>query len=78
MGHARATWAWVAGNIAFWVVAVFAAHELFLRVELGFVAGSGIAALFMGIFLALRIRGGIPDEALVNFVDQIEHEPLEI
>ncbi len=78
MGHARATWAWVAGNIAFWVVAVFAAHELFLRVELGFVAGSGIAALFMGTFLALRIRDGIPDEALVNFVDQIEHEQLEI
>ncbi len=78
MGHARATWAWVAGNIAFWVVAVFAAHELFLRVELGFVAGSGIAARFMGTFLALRIRDGIPDEALVNFVDQIEHEQLEI
>ena len=24
MGHARATWAWVAGNVAFWVIAVFA------------------------------------------------------
>jgi len=78
MGHARSTWAWVAGNIAFWIIAVFAAHELFLRVELGFVAGSGIAAAFMGMFLALRIRGGIPDEALINFVEQIEHEQLEI
>ncbi|MFM8303340.1 MAG: lipopolysaccharide biosynthesis protein [Actinomycetota bacterium] len=78
MGHARATYAWVAGNVAFWVIAVLAAHELFLRVELGFVAGSGVAACFMGLFLALRIRGGIPDEALVNLVDQIEHEQLEI
>jgi O-antigen/teichoic acid export membrane protein len=78
MGHARATWAWVAGNVAFWVIAVFAAHDLFLRVELGFVAGSGIAALAMAVFLGLRIRHGIPEEALVNFVDQIEHEQLEI
>jgi len=77
MGHARATYAWVAGNVAFWLIAVFAARDLFLRVELGFVAGSGIAALAMGWLLAVRIRHGIPDEALVNFVDQIEHEQLE-
>ena len=78
MGHARATYAWVMGNIAFWLIAVFAAHDLFLRVELGFVAGSGIAALAMAVFLGLRIRKGIPEEALINFVDQIEHEQLEI
>ncbi|MFA5882739.1 MAG: hypothetical protein WDA60_02710 [Acidimicrobiia bacterium] len=78
MGHSRSTYAWIAGNVAFWVVAVFAAHELFLRVELGFVAGSGVAALVMGIFLALRIRHGIPEDALAEFVDQIEHEQLEI
>jgi O-antigen/teichoic acid export membrane protein len=78
MGHARATYAWVAGNVAFWIIAVFAAHDLFLRVELGFVAGSGIAALAMALLLGSRIRHGIPEEALVNFVDQIEHEQLEI
>jgi len=78
MGHARATWAWVLGNVAFWVIAVFSAHDLFLRVELGFVAGSGLAALAMAWFLHQRIRDGIPEEALVNFVDQIEHEQLEI
>ena len=77
MGHARATYAWVAGNVAFWLIAVFAARDLFLRVELGFVAGSGIAALGMGWLLTVRIRHGIPDEALVNFVDQIEHEQFE-
>jgi O-antigen/teichoic acid export membrane protein len=78
MGHSRATYAWAAGNVAFWAIAVAAARDLFLRVELGFVAGSGIAALAMALFLAARIRRGIPEEALVNFVEQIEHEQLEI
>ena len=78
MGHSRATYAWAAGNVAFWAIAVTAARDLFLRVELGFVAGSGIAALAMALFLAFRIRRGIPEEALVNFVEQIEHEQLEI
>jgi len=78
MGHSRATWAWVAGNVAFWAIALVAAHELFLRVELGFVAGAAVAAVAMAIFLVARTRHGIPDEALVNFVGQIEHEQLEI
>jgi O-antigen/teichoic acid export membrane protein len=78
MGHSRATYAWIVGNIAFWVIAIATAQDLFLRVELGFVAGSGIAALAMALFLAARIRGGIPEQALVNFVEQIEHEQLEI
>jgi O-antigen/teichoic acid export membrane protein len=78
MGHARATYAWIAGNVAFWIVAVTSAHDLFLRVELGFVAGCGIAALTMWVFLHNRIRHGIPDDALADFVEQIEHEQLEI
>ena len=78
LGHAKSTYAWIAGNVAFWVIAVLAAHELFLRVELGFVAGAGVAALVMGAFLGARIRHGIPEDALADFVDQIEHEPLEI
>lgn len=78
LGHSRSAYAWIAGNVAFWVVAVTAAHDLFLRVELGFVAGCGIAALVMGWFLMLQIRRGIPEGALAEFVEQIEHEPLEI
>lgn len=78
MGHSRATFAWVAGNVGFWVIAVFAAHELFLRVELGFVAGSGLSAVVMATFLVALTRHGIPDAALADFVDQIEHEQLEI
>lgn len=78
LGHARATYAWIAGNLAFWAVALAAAHELFLRVELGFVAGSGTAALVMATFLVSRLRYGIPLDALAELVEQIEHEQLEI
>jgi O-antigen/teichoic acid export membrane protein len=78
MGHARATYAWVAGNIAFWIVAVASGHDLFRRVELGFVAGCGVSALVMWVFLRNRIRHGIPEDALADFVEQIEHEQLEI
>jgi O-antigen/teichoic acid export membrane protein len=78
MGHSRATFAWVAGNVAFWVIAVFAAEDLFLRVELGFVAGAAIAAAAMAVFLVARVRAGIPEDALADLVDQIEHEQLEI
>jgi O-antigen/teichoic acid export membrane protein len=78
LGHSRATYAWLAGNVAFWVIALAAARDLFLRVELGFVGGSAIAALTMSWFLLARIRDGIPEAALAELVDQIGHEQLEI
>ncbi len=78
LGHAKATYAWIIGNAVFWLVAVLTAHELFLRVELGFVGGSLVAAAFMAWFLVRRVRDGIPDDALADLVEQIEHEPLEI
>jgi O-antigen/teichoic acid export membrane protein len=78
LGHSRATYAWLAGNVAFWVIALAAARDLFLRVELGFVGGSAIAALAMSWFLLARIRDGIPEAALAELVDQIGHEQLEI
>ena len=34
-GPRRATWAWLAGNVAFWIVTAVATDDLFLRVELG-------------------------------------------
>ena len=48
------------------------------RTYVAFVAGCGIAALAMWIFLRNRIRHGIPEDALADFVEQIEHEQLEI
>ena len=78
LGHSRATFAWIAGNAVFWGVAVLASHALFLRVELGFVAGSLVAAALMAVFLVRRVRHGIPEDALAELVEQLEHEPLEI
>jgi O-antigen/teichoic acid export membrane protein len=76
MGHARAALAWVIG-IAGFVVVTAVGDDLFLRVELGFLAGSVMAACTMGAFLLQRIRAGVPD-SVVPLVHAIEHEPLEI
>jgi O-antigen/teichoic acid export membrane protein len=78
MGHAKAACAWTIGNVAFWIVLLVSSDDLFLRGELGFVAGSAISALTMAILLREQLRSGIPDESLVHLVEQIEHEPLEI
>jgi O-antigen/teichoic acid export membrane protein len=76
MGHARVALAWVIGIVGF-VLVTAVGDDLFLRVELGFLAGSIAAALMMGTFLLQRIRAGVPD-SVVPLVHAIEHEPLEI
>lgn len=76
MGHARATAAWVLGIVGF-VVVTAVGNDLFLRVELGFLAGSVLAALAMAVLLVQRIRAGVPD-SVAPLVEAIEHEPLEI
>ena len=52
--------------------------NLFLRGELGFVAGGAAAMVFMAWQLVKQIRVGLTDESLAHLVEQIEHEPLEI
>ena len=71
---------WIVGIVVF-VVTVEAIHPpgtngLFLRNELAFVTGAGIAAILGGIFLVLRIRKG--GATLEDLVEVIEHETLEI
>ncbi len=78
LGHSRATWAWAVGNVAFWIVTLVSTDDLFLRSELGFAGGSGVAALAMALFLRHRLVAGVPAAAMSDLVDQIEHEPLEI
>jgi O-antigen/teichoic acid export membrane protein len=77
MGHDRVALAWGVGIAGFFVVTAVAAHDLFLRVELGFLAGSLIAAAAMAALLLQRMRAGVPD-SLAPLVEAIEHEPLEI
>ena len=54
-GYAGAACAWLAGIVAFAAITA-AGNDLFLRVELGFVAGAAVATLVMGVLLMLRIR----------------------
>ncbi len=78
MGHARATVAWFAGNLVFWIVAATSSDDLFLRGELGFLAGAAASAATMGTLLVVQVRSGVDDESLGSFVEAIEHERLEI
>jgi O-antigen/teichoic acid export membrane protein len=76
MGHARAAAAWVLGIAAFAVVTAIG-NDLFLRVELAFLAGSLVAAATMAALLLQRMRAGVP-ESFLPLAEVIEHEPLEI
>jgi O-antigen/teichoic acid export membrane protein len=78
LGHARALVAWGIGLTMFVVVTAIAGGDLFRRVEVGYIAGTGAAAAVMGLMLYLQLRKGIPDDGLASLVEQIEHEPLEI
>jgi len=78
LGHRRAMVGWLTGLIVFTVVTAVAGHSLFLRVEIGSIAGAGAAAAVMAGWLLRTLRAGIPQESLAALVEQIEHEPLEI
>ena len=78
LGHARALVAWSIGLAMFVVVTATAGSGIFRQVEFGYIAGTGSAALAMGIMLFLRMGEGIPEDGLASLVEQIEHEPLEI
>ena len=78
MGHSRVLVAWVVGIAVFVIVTALAGDDLFKRVEIGFIPGAAASAGLMGWMLWQRMRRGIPEGTLAHFVEQIEHEPLEI
>jgi O-antigen/teichoic acid export membrane protein len=75
-GHKHAALAWLVGVIMFVVVAA-GISDLEMRVELGFLIGSGAAVLVMAFALVARMRRGVPED-VESLITQIEHEPLEI
>jgi O-antigen/teichoic acid export membrane protein len=75
-GYGRAALSWVMGIVVFVAVTALG-NDLFLRVETGFVAGSGAAALTMALLLLDRLRLGTPT-SIEPLVRVIGHEPLEI
>jgi O-antigen/teichoic acid export membrane protein len=74
--YAQAAVSWIAGIIAF-VVTVALGNDLFLRNEMGFVVGSGVAAILMAIQLWWRMHKTI-GATIGDLVEVIEHETLEI
>jgi O-antigen/teichoic acid export membrane protein len=80
LGHGRALIAWTVGLVlCIGVMALGSSatiDDLFLRVELGYLAGCLGAAVMMAIFLLARVRTQEGDMRLL--VEAIEHEPLEI
>jgi O-antigen/teichoic acid export membrane protein len=76
-GYAASAISWFLGIVGF-VIVCAPGEDLFLRVELGFVAGAGLSAVAMGIALIIRSRGDIPVDAAEELVENIPHEPLEI
>jgi O-antigen/teichoic acid export membrane protein len=77
-GHRQSMTAWFVGLVAFLVVTAWATHALFLRVELGSIAGAGVSAAAMGWFFVDRLGRGVSAGSLASLVEQIEYGPLEI
>jgi len=77
-GHGQSMTAWFVGLIAFVGVTAVAGSDLFLRVELGSIAGAGVSAAVMGWFYVIRLGRGVQAGSLASLVEQIEYGPLEI
>jgi O-antigen/teichoic acid export membrane protein len=78
LGHAQTLAGWVVGIIVFVGVTAVASDDLFTRVEIGSLVGAAASAAVMGWMLMRRLRQRVPEGTLAAFVEQIEHEPLEI
>jgi len=77
-GHRQAMVAWAGGLIAFVAMTAVATDALFLRVELGSIAGAGVSAAAMGWFFLRRLSRGVSAGSLASLVEQIEYGPLEV
>jgi O-antigen/teichoic acid export membrane protein len=77
-GHARQAFVWLLGVVVFVaVVVVTAGHDLFLRAELGLVAGAGAAAAGMAWVVRDRTRHGavVTQDSLVEAIHDVVAEP---
>ena len=75
-GHKFVAVGWLSAMIGFLAVTTFASDDLFLRVELGLVAGSTVAlAVFSYAFRARMSAGAIPDAE--SMIDGVLDYPLE-
>lgn len=75
-GHALVALGWVTGMGTFALVTAVAGHDLFLRVELGLVAGSGAAMIAFVTSLRAKLRSGaVPNhDSILTAVTDFPHE----
>jgi hypothetical protein len=74
--YARVAFSWVAGVAGFAVVCALIS-DIFLRVELGFLAGAVVACALMLLQLQRVMHTGLAVSAQ-SLLEAIEHEPLEL
>jgi hypothetical protein len=75
-GHKFVAAGWLSAMIGFLAVTAFASDDLFLRVELGLVAGSTVALAVFSYALRARMNAGaIPDAE--SMIDGVLDFPLE-
>ena len=76
-GHRLVAASWALGVAAFVAGTAVSANDLFLRVELGLVAGSAVAAVALGIALVSRLRGGatLDKAGLLDALHELSLEP---
>jgi len=77
-GHAFTMYAWLVGLVTFIATTSVVSHSLFLRVELGSIAGAAASLVMMGGFFVRRVRKGVGPGKLATFIEQLGYEPLEI
>jgi O-antigen/teichoic acid export membrane protein len=75
-GHNRMALCWLASVVTF-VVVTAAGNDLYLRVEVGLLAGSGIACLGMAALVAQMVRGGasVHEGDLIEAIHDLSVEP---
>jgi hypothetical protein len=75
-GHSWVALGWLSAMAVFLVVTTVSSNDLFLRVELGLVAGSLTACLIFAYALRARIHAGaIPDAE--SMLDGVIDSPFE-
>jgi O-antigen/teichoic acid export membrane protein len=75
-GHKYVAAGWLSAMVSFLVVTAFASDDLFLRVELGLVAGSTVALAIFSYALRARMNSGaIPDAE--SMIEGVLDFPLE-
>lgn len=72
--YTRVAFSWVAGVVVF-VIVCAGIDDLFLRVELGFLAGAGASCALMLVQLRTAMARGLSADRLL---EAFEHEPLEL